>query len=98
MKPTCPGCNHTFRQEEGFYVGAYALNFALTEGLVLLILIPYLVVSSMNPAVVRPVLPFALAGLLAAIVGPIIFYPFSRTLWVALDLIVRGGRNLRSGG
>lgn len=94
MKAACPSCKHHFNQEEGFYIGAYAFNFAITEGLVLLSLIPYVVLSSMNPDVERPVLPFVIAGVLATIVGPIIFYPISRTLWVALDLTVRGGRNL----
>ncbi len=94
MKPTCPSCKHHFSQEEGFFLGAYALNFAITEGLLLLCLIPYIVLASADPAVDRPVMPFVIAGLVASVVGPMIFYPFSRTLWVAIDLMVRGGRNL----
>jgi uncharacterized protein (DUF983 family) len=94
MKPSCPACKHHFSQEEGFFLGAYALNFAITEGLLLLCLIPYIVLSSANPTEERAVLPFVIAALVAAVAGPIVFYPFSRTLWVALDLMVRGGRNL----
>jgi hypothetical protein len=96
MKPSCPSCRHHFSQEEGFFLGAYALNFAITEGLLLLCLIPYIVLSAAEPGVSRPVMPFVIAGVIASIVGPIVFYPFSRTLWVAIDLAVRGGRNLES--
>ena len=95
MKPSCPGCKHHFSQEEGFFLGAYALNFTISEGLLLLCLIPYIVISAANPAEEQAVLPFAIAALIAGVAGPIVFYPFSRTLWVALDLMVRGGRNLQ---
>lgn len=94
MKESCPSCAHRFHQESGFFLGAYAINFAVTEGLLLLALIPYIVVSASNPQTSVDVVPFAVAALLGALVGPVLFYPFSRTLWVALDLIFREGRNL----
>jgi hypothetical protein len=94
MRERCPSCHHHFSQEEGFFIGSYALNFAITEGLVLACIVPYIVISGMHPEIDRPVLPFVIAAMAAAVVGPIVFYPFSRTLWVAIDLIVRGGRNL----
>lgn len=94
MRETCPSCSHRFNQESGFFLGAYAINFAITEGLLLLALVPYIVLSASNPQTSIPAGPFALAALAGAILGPLLFYPFSRTLWVALDLIFRGGRNL----
>lgn len=94
LKERCPECGHRFNQEEGFYIGAYALNFAITEGLLLLFLIPYIVISAADPGRDLNAVPFAIAALVAAIVGPILFFPFSRSLWVALDLTLRGGRNL----
>lgn len=94
MREVCPNCSHRFNQESGFFLGAYAINFAITEGLLLLALIPYIVISAGNPQTSVPAGPFAAAALAGAILGPVVFYPFSRTLWVALDLIFRGGRNL----
>lgn len=94
LKDECPDCGHRFNQEEGFYLGAYALNFAIAEGLLLACLIPYIVISAANPEVKLNALPFALVALALAIVGPIFFYPFSRSLWIALDMTLRGGRNL----
>ncbi|MGQ0678414.1 MAG: DUF983 domain-containing protein [Actinomycetota bacterium] len=94
LKSHCPGCAHQFSQEEGFYIGAFALNIVIAEGLLLLCIGTYIVISAGNPSVDLPVGPFALAAVLAAVAGPIIFYPFSRTLWIAIDLIVRRSRNL----
>jgi hypothetical protein len=31
-------------------------------------------------------LPFLVAGTLIAVVVPVVFYPFARTIWAALDL------------
>lgn len=94
LKDRCPNCGHKFRQEEGFYIGAYALNFIVTEGLLLLFLVPYIIISSRDPQFELDVIPFAAAAVVAAIVGPLLFYPFSRSLWIAIDLTLRGGRNL----
>ena len=98
LKDRCPNCGHKFRQEEGFYIGAYALNFIVTEGLLLLFLVPYIVISSRDPQFELSVLPFAAAAVVAAVVGPILFFPFSRSLWIAIDLTLRGGRNLDQDG
>lgn len=94
LKERCPNCSHRFNQEEGFYIGAYAINFAITEGLLLLCLIPYILISAADPSRQLNVVPFAVIAVAAAIVGPVLFYPFSRSLWIALDLTLRGGRNL----
>lgn len=94
LKESCPHCGHRFNQEEGFYIGAYALNFIVAEGLLLLCIVPYIIISSTNPSLKLDALPFALVAVVLAIVGPIVFYPFSRSLWIAIDMTLRGGRNL----
>ena len=60
MKPSCPTCKHHFSQEEGFFLGAYALNFGLTEGLLLLCLVPYIVLAASDMGVDRPVSPMVI--------------------------------------
>lgn len=94
LKDRCPECGHRFNQEQGFYTGAYAVNFVITEGLLLLLLIPYILLSASDPDFELNVVPFAIAALVAAIAGPILFYPFSRSVWIAIDMTLRGGRNL----
>ena len=88
MRPRCPGCGYLFEREEGFFLGAYVVNLGVTESLLLLFgIIPCIVFLAANPD--ASVLPFTLTGLLAAVAGPLLFYPFSRTVWAAIDLILR---------
>jgi len=88
MKERCPGCRYRFDREEGFFFGAYVMNLAITEGLVLLMaVVPLIAILAVNPD--ASVVPFLVSGLVAAVVAPIAFYPFSRTLWSAVDLILR---------
>lgn len=88
MRERCPRCGYLFEREEGFFLGAYVVNLGITEGLLLLGgIIPLIVYLSSNPE--AGVLPFLLGCLAMAVVAPIAFYPFSRTLWAAIDLIIR---------
>src|SRR5437588_10753444 len=84
MVERCPGCGYRFRREEGFQLGGYVINFALTETLVCLVIGGYIVAASANPDVA--IWPVVVGGLIAAVVTPIVFFPFSRTIWAAIDL------------
>lgn len=95
LKQRCPSCAHRFDQEEGFFLGAYALNLALTEGILLASIVPYIFLSATDPHAGRSVWPFVFIAVVGAVAGPLVFFPFSRTLWVALDLTLQGGRNLK---
>lgn len=88
MRPSCPTCGHHFEREEGFFLGAYVVNLAGVEGLVLvLVAVPTIYFSATRPGF--DVLPLLIVGLVAAVAGPLAFYPFSRTVWVALELMLR---------
>ena len=88
MRQRCPGCGYLFEREEGFFLGAYVINLGITEGLLLIAgVIPCIVFLAKNPG--ASVIPFLLAGLATSVVAPVVFYPFSRTLWSAIDLIIR---------
>jgi uncharacterized protein (DUF983 family) len=80
----CPRCGFQFAREEGFFLGAYGLNLVVAEiigvGAVLVILFQ----SDLS------VLWQQVIAVTAAILLPVLFYPFSRTLWVAVDLMTRG--------
>ena len=84
MVDRCPGCGYRFQREEGFQLGGYVINFGVTEGLVCLVVAGYILAASANPDVA--IWPVAVGGLLAAVVTPIAFFPFSRTIWAAIDL------------
>jgi uncharacterized protein (DUF983 family) len=88
MRERCPGCGHRFEREEGWFFGAYVVNLGVAEGLLLLFgVVPLIAFLASNPD--TSLWPFILAGLVASIGGPLVFYPFSRTTWAAIDLIMR---------
>ena len=88
MKERCPRCGYLFEREEGFFLGAYVINLAVTQGLLLLLaVVPLIVLLNSRPD--QSVVPIVVAGLGAVIIGPIAFYPFSKTIWTAIDLILR---------
>jgi uncharacterized protein (DUF983 family) len=81
----CPGCGISLIR--GNRVGAYILNLVVAE-LVVMGLILTVVVSSW------PTPPWELLGWLApalAVTSPLVFYPFAKLLFVALDLAVHPG-------
>jgi uncharacterized protein (DUF983 family) len=88
MKDRCPGCGYLFEREEGFFLGAYVVNLAIAEGLVILCaVVPTIVLLARDPD--TNVVPILIAGLVAAVLAPLAFYPFSKTIWTAFDLIMR---------
>ena len=84
MKDRCPTCGYKFEREPGFFVGAYLINFAVTEGLLFVVIMGYIVWKNANSS--AGLLVPILVGLAFAVVAPIVFYPFSRTIWSAIDL------------
>ena len=88
MRERCPRCGYLFEREEGFFLGAYVINLAITQGLLLLLaIVPLIVLLNSRPD--QSLVPIVVGGLAAALVGPLAFYPFSKTIWTAIDLILR---------
>jgi uncharacterized protein (DUF983 family) len=88
MKERCPRCGYRFEREEGFFLGAIVVNLAVAEGLMaVLCIIPVIYLSATRPE--ASLWPVIVGGLLAAVVAPFVFFPFSRTTWVALELMLR---------
>jgi uncharacterized protein (DUF983 family) len=88
MAPACPTCGYRFEREEGFFLGAYVMNLVFAQGLVMLLaVLPTIVLLNANPD--ASIVPVIATGVVATVLGPILFYPFSKTLWVAVELIFR---------
>ena len=84
MKERCPTCGYKFEREQGFFVGAYLINFAITEGLLFILMMVFIaILNADNEANQAPILA---VGIALAILGPTLFYPFARTIWSAIDL------------
>lgn len=81
----CPRC--AISLVRGNRVGAYILNLGVAEVVVMLVVLTITVRAWPTP-------PWDLLGWLApvlAITSPLVFYPFSRLLFVAMDLAVHPG-------
>jgi hypothetical protein len=83
MVPECPRCNLRFdRGEPGFWSGAMAVNIVVTQSL-FFIAFPLALVLTW-PDVKWDWL--VAIGVVTMGVFPIVFYPFSKTFWMALSL------------
>lgn len=87
LKERCPTCELVLdRGESGdYWLGAFTINFIVAEFSAVILTV--ILVLATLPDVPWDRVGFAAIG--AAIALPIIFFPFSRTLWLALDLSVR---------
>ncbi len=82
MVERCPRCELTFEREQGAYIGAVGINTAVSFGTLPITLVALLVVTCPDP----PVVPLMAAGVAVAVLVPLVFCPFSRTIWLAIDL------------
>ena len=86
MVERCPRCGLRFERVEGHWTGALGINTVLSFGLLLVTLLGgFLVTYPDVPAVGLMVTAVAVAAL-----SPFVFFPFSKTLWLAIDLQMRG--------
>jgi uncharacterized protein (DUF983 family) len=83
IRPRCPGCDIMLdRGEHDFFIGAYLVNLIVAEliaaGLI-----------ALGVALFWPEVPWAWVtrvGVALMIAAPLFFFPFSRLVWLAIDL------------
>ncbi|HEV8195714.1 MAG TPA: DUF983 domain-containing protein [Gemmatimonadales bacterium] len=84
MVATCPTCGLPLeRNEEGYTVGAYMFNIGLAEASFLAVFLIILVSTWPNPP--WQLLTWISAGLMVLL--PLVFYPYSKTLFLGLHLL-----------
>lgn len=84
LRRNCPRCALRFEREEGGFLGAMVLNFAVAVGL-------WLAAFGVGLALTVPDVPVApLLGMsvLVLVLVPLWFYPRSKTLWAAVEFMV----------
>jgi hypothetical protein len=85
MTEACPGCGHRFEREQGYWLGAVIINTAATFAL-------FLVIGLALIGFTWPEVPWQTILIVTLVFNglfPVLFYPFSKTIWVAIDLAVR---------
>ena len=86
MRERCPVCGiRLARGEEGYQVGAYMFNMIAAELIFAAIFLAVLVYTWPDP----PWSPLLYGGIALMVVLPAVFYPFSKTLFLAFDLVFR---------
>ena len=84
LRTRCPRCGLRFEKEEGGFLGAMALNYAVAVGLWVVMLGVVLVFTV--PDV--PVEPLLVASVLLLVGAPLWFYPRSKMAWAAVEFLV----------
>lgn len=84
MVDDCPGCGYHFEREEGFFLGALVMNVILTEIFMIGLLVLGFVATMPDP----PILQLAIGGTILTLAAPAFFYPFTKTIWTAVDMIM----------
>lgn len=86
MRPSCPRCHLKLdRGEADYFLGSYTLNFVAAELFVVATAVVVMVTTW--PDVPWKGLQYGLYALVVPF--PILSYPFSKTLWLAIDLWFR---------
>lgn len=83
VRQRCPGCGLLLDREQGHFVGAMAFNLIASEMLWLTGLVMVLLITWPDP----PWTAIMVGSIVAMVLIPVVFYPYSRTLWYAFDLL-----------
>jgi uncharacterized protein (DUF983 family) len=82
MRETCPHCGLRFEREQGYFVGAIYVNYAVTA--VACLGVPILLDTLLGLAMWTQVA----IGAALAVVVPVGFFRYARSLWLGIDYMV----------
>lgn len=85
MSDDCPRCGLHFERIEGHWIGAIGINTIVSFAVLGVVVIVGLLLTYPDGSTLRLILIAASAGL----IGPTVFYPMSKTLWTAIDIVMR---------
>jgi uncharacterized protein (DUF983 family) len=87
MKDQCPTCGLALERGESsdFWIGAYVFNLATGELIAIGIPLLWVILAWPTP----PWTKVEVVAVVLAVSLPFVFFPFSRTLWLAWDLSFR---------
>lgn len=85
MKPNCPTCGMKFARDAGYGTGAMIVNTGVTIGAFLVVFVAIMVAT-------WPDVPWTTALVVTIgvnLIVPVVFYPWSKTIFLGMDLAVR---------
>jgi hypothetical protein len=80
IRKQCPTCGVTYAYEDGYFLGSYPVNLVATELIAAAAVIGLIIWSDLT------VLQMQVAAVVLAVGLPLLGYPLSLLLWVALDV------------
>jgi uncharacterized protein (DUF983 family) len=85
LRPRCPKCDLALDRGESadYWLGAFAINWVVGEGIALVVALLVLYTTWPESTAALWV------GIGLAIIVPFALFPFSRTVWLAIDLAAR---------
>ncbi len=81
LVPDCPRCGLHFEREDGYWGGALAVNIAIVMAIFIVTFVGIMIATV-------PDVPVGLSLLILVpimVLGPVVFYPYSKTIWMAVD-------------
>ena len=86
MAENCPTCGFLFqRGVHGHWIGSLGMNTIVSFGALLVTVIVGFILTQPDP----PLRALVAAAVGVAAIFPLVFFPWSRTLWSAIDLLMR---------
>jgi hypothetical protein len=86
MRPRCPACGlKVERGEEGYQVGSYMFNLVAAELVFAAVFVGIVLLTWPSP----PWTLLEYGGIALMVIAPFVFFPFSKTLFLAFDLFFR---------
>jgi uncharacterized protein (DUF983 family) len=85
MTPRCPRCGLRFERVEGQITGDIGVNTIVSFGVLLIVLLGGFLLTWPDP----PIGVLIAASAATAVFMPLFFLPFSKTVWLAADLMMR---------
>jgi len=82
MVPDCPRCGMHFEREEGYWTGAIAVNTIILGAIFTIVFVTAMALTIPD----IPWVTILMAVIPIMSVGPLLVYPFSKTLWLAIDI------------
>jgi uncharacterized protein (DUF983 family) len=81
----CPRCDLRFAREEGGFLGAMTINYAVSIGSWLVVLVAGIVLTVPD----MPVVALLVLSAVVLIGVPLWFYPRSKMIWTAVEFLIR---------
>jgi uncharacterized protein (DUF983 family) len=86
MRPYCPACGLPLeRGDQGYQVGSYMFNIIASELIFVLVFLGAVLVTWPSP----PWQLLQYGAIILMILAPVAFFPFSKTFFLAFDLLFR---------